>query len=137
MTHPPSNTATVERYEEFAPIEALRSRFSHGYLREEEDHVAVILFVERGAGKVEVHFTRVPAYRRVMEECSLGALDGLWERPEENISSFVVRNSRWVASFSEAELLHYQNPVHYVFLTGWQQLEVLTTEQPIVIASDA
>lgn len=137
MSTPPSNTAAVERYEEFAPIEALRSRFSHGCLREEEDHVAVILFVERGGGKVEIRFTRVPTYRRVMEECSFGALDGLWAKPEENISSFVVQNSRWVASFSEAELFHYPNSVHYVFLTGWQQFEVLTTERPIVIASEA
>ena len=72
-----------------------------------------------------------------MEECNFTALDGLWENPESDISAFIVRNSRWVASFSEAELSHYQDPVHYVFLTGWQQIEVLTAEEPVIIASEA
>ena len=127
----------MERYETFAPIPNLRGRFSHGYLREEEDYVAVVLFHEREAGKLEIRFKRVPAYRRTMEECSLRGFEGLWEEPDANISSFIVRNSIWVASFSEAELTHYRRPVHYVFLTGWQQIEVLTTEEPIVIASEA
>jgi hypothetical protein len=122
----------MERYEIYAPIPELRGRLSHGHIQEGEDGVTVLLFVESEKKPITVSFIRVASYRRTMEECSFGSFQGEWEDPVGQMPSFTVRNSAWVASFSAAELIHYPNPTHYVFLTGWQQIEILACEAPTI-----
>jgi hypothetical protein len=121
----------VEQYKIFQPVEDLPPLFSSAYACDGEAGLVLRLVLPGSSRDLLLDFGRVPAYRVTLEECALGRFSGTWDE-SETIACFTVRNSKWVSSFEEAELVHHRDPTHYVFLSHNQFVEILSCEPPSV-----
>lgn len=110
----------------------IKNPLSRAHIAESDDGVTLLLYSESIGEPLKFLFENVLAFRRVMEEACIFRFEGNWENPDRQGAVFIVENSRWVSKFSEAELIHYPDPTHYVFMTDWQIIEILACSEPIL-----
>ena len=121
----------MERYETYHPVEYMPESFSSASITDGDNGVVLKLRPPFSNQVLLLEFGRIPALRRILEECSFSSFDGNWDEPDKPVPCFIVHNSKWVSQFDKAELIHYPNPVHYAFLTDDQFIEVLSCNPPI------
>jgi hypothetical protein len=134
----------LEHYEKWEPVEGIMTPASRAWIRDDYEGLTVTLIFSKiidGLDKeLEIWFGRVPAYT-VHEEFvhpwnTYGSepapkLDkGQWDN--YNFPLRVVKNSVWLRSFSEIQLIHYPDSIHYNFVTLDQTVDVLCNEEPEV-----
>ncbi len=86
---------------------------------------------------LRIHLGRVPAYT-VYEKSvhpwnayttePAPTLEGRWDN--FNFSLLIVKNSVWLRSFSEIQLFHALDSIHYQFVTLDQTVDVLSNNVP-------
>ena len=108
--------------------------FCECFAKEANGELKLLFQTEATDGReLEVTFLgNVPAYRSIVEECRLGPHARLDEHSQGLSCFWRVSNSDWIASFSEADLIHYPDLHHYLFETSNQCVDVLTNQEPQV-----
>jgi hypothetical protein len=133
----------VEQYEKWEPVEGITTPVARALVKEDHKGLFVTLVFSEivdGINKdLRIIFGRVPAYA-VYEELvhpwnlsgieSLPKLSGKW-----GIWSFpllIVKNSMWLRSFSDSQLISYPNSIHYQCITLDQVIDVVCNRVPEV-----
>jgi hypothetical protein len=119
----------MQRFEPWSPAPGLTGRFYDAEIVANDGGLVVTLISE--AGSVHLRFSRVPAFRCILEEC----LTDVWPtlpRLGTAGACWIVRESNWLREFSDADLLHYPNCVHYFLTTGDRCIDVLSQKPPVV-----
>lgn len=121
----------MEHYKIYCPSVSLPDELNEAHVHEDESGLRVLLRPGDGADAIGMRFQRTLAFRRIAEEACVFRFEGNWEKPATTKAVYIVENSSWVAGFSKAELIHYPDPVHYLFLTSRQIVEVLACGEPV------
>ena len=122
----------MERYETYNLVALMPEQFNSSSLTDSQDGFVLTLRSRSTEPELILEFGRTPAIRITYEECLLFSFDGNWDEPNKAIHSFIVHNSKWLSQFNEVELIHYPNPIHYVFLTIDKVIEIIACEPPTV-----
>jgi len=131
----------LERYEKWEPVEGITTPVYCAFINEDYDRLTVTLIfsdILDGLDKdLRIHLGRVPAYT-VHEEFvhpwntyttePAPKLEGRWDN--YNFPLLIVKNSVWLRSFSEIQLFHYPDSIHYQFVTLDQTVDVLCNNLP-------
>jgi hypothetical protein len=126
----------VEQYEKWEVVEGITAPVGCAVVKEDEDGLSVIMIFSEVNGGIDrdlrLDFGRVPAYMiheefvhpwNITERVTLPKLEGKWER--WSFPLLIVKNSAWLGSFSDVQLIHYPNCIHYRLLTMDQTVDVL------------
>lgn len=119
----------MQTFLEWKPVQDLPRRFVSASLRYEEDELQVILHSENRRNLC-LSFGRALAFRSIVEECRLNDDSRCPAVSFGNGPCWIVENSSWLASFSDADRIHYPNLTHYLLESGDQCVDVLALEQP-------
>lgn len=131
----------VERYEKWETVEGIVTPVSRAVIEETHRGLGVTLFfseiVDGLDSNLQINFGRVPAYA-VHEEFahpwnthhteSPPTLDGKWEHYFFPI--LIVKDSMWLDSFSDSQLIGYPDCIHYRLITLDQTVDVLCNRTP-------
>lgn len=131
----------IEYYEKWEPVEGVITPAARALVGENHEGLGITLFfpemVDGLDAELQIIFGRVPAYT-VYEEFvhpnnmydteSPPMLNGKWERYCYPL--LVVKESVWLASFSDSQLLSYQDCIHYRLVTLDQTVDVLCNRTP-------
>jgi hypothetical protein len=135
------NHMKVERYEKWEPVEGVVTPAARALIEENHEGLGVTLFFSEIVGGLNfnlfINFGRVPAYT-VHEEFvhpwniyhteSPPMLNGKWETYCFPI--LIVRDSVWLDSFSDSQLVSYPDCIHYRLVTLDQTVDVLCNRTP-------
>ncbi len=133
---------TTERYEKWEPVEGVIAPAARAVIKADQGLVVTLMFSEIVDGlnsDLRVEIGRVPAYTvhgefvhplNICEAVSAPTLVGKWE--DYAYPLLMVKNSQWLASFADSQLISYPNSVHYRFVTLDQIVDVLSNSQPEV-----
>jgi hypothetical protein len=137
----PMNHMKVERYVKWEPVEGMMTPAARALIEQNHEGLGVTLFFSEIVGGLNsdlfINFGRVPAYT-VHEEFvhpwniypteSPPMLDGKWERFCFPI--LIVKDSVWLDSFSDSQLVNYPDCIHYRLVTLDQTIDVLCNRIP-------
>jgi len=126
----------LELYEKWEAAEGVTTPAARASVKENREGLSVtMLFSEINGGldkDLRIDFGRVPAYAvheefvhpwNVSDTGTLPRLGGRWG--DCSFPLLIVKNSRWLGSFSDSQLLNYPNCIHYRLLTFDQTVDVL------------
>jgi hypothetical protein len=119
----------MQTFLEWKPVPDLPRWFVSASLRYEDDELHVVLHSEDGRNLC-LSFGRAPAFRSIVEECRLNSDSRYPAVSRGKGPCWIVENSSWLASFSDADRIHYRNLTHYLLESGDQCVDVLAVEQP-------
>lgn len=134
----------LERYEKWEPVEGITTPVYCAFVNEDYDGLTVTLIFSvmlDGLNKdLRIHFGRVPAYtvheefvhpwNTYVSEPAPTLEAGRWEN--YNFPLLIVKNSVWLRSFSEIQLFHDPDCIHYNLVTLDQTVDVLCNGIPKV-----
>ena len=133
----------TEYFEKWEPVGGIHTPVARALIKEDHDGLVVTLIfseiVDGLDSDLQIYFGRVPAYT-VHEEFvhpfmiydiePPPRLNGRWERYYFPI--LLVKNSVWVGSFSDSQLINYPECIHYRLITLDKTVDVLCNEAPKV-----
>src|SRR5882724_4640181 len=132
-----------EHYEKWERVASVDTPAARASIVEDHRGLSVTLWFSEVVGapnsNLEISFGRVPAYA-VHEEFvhpwnsyeteSPPKLAGQWQR--YSLPLLIVKDSIWLKSFSESQLINYPECVHYRLVTLDQTVDVLCNQAPSV-----
>ena len=117
-----------ERFTKWCPTDASGETASLVSLH--HDRHGLTIRVEAAGRTIEIAFGIVVAFRSTLEE-SCAAFWSEFHRTKPSIGSFwTVEGSAWLASFSDADLVHYPGAKHYLIVTDDERIDVITSRAP-------
>ena len=131
----------LEHYEKWEPVTGIHTPVARSLITEDHDGLVVrLMFSEIVNGldsDLQMSFDGAPAYT-VYEEFvhpwnayevePPPKLDGKWK--SYSFPILIVKNSIWLASFSESQLNDYPDCIHYRLVTLDQIVDVLSSQVP-------
>jgi hypothetical protein len=134
----------LEKCNKWEPIDGITTPASHALIEEVREGLFVTLvFSQIQEGRdadLKINFGRVPAYS-VHEEFVHPWNSYKADAPPELAENWsgwsfplvIVKNSVWLQSFSEIQMLNYKNSIHYRLITLDQTVDVICNTVPEVI----
>lgn len=130
-----------ENYEKWEPIEGITTPAAFSLIKDDQNGLNVTLvfstIIDGIDADLQIRFGRVPAYT-VHEEFShpwmnyetetAPKLNGRWGN--FTFPTLVVRNSRWLNSFMDFQLLGFSECAHYQLVTLHKTVDVLCDGVP-------
>ena len=96
-----------------------------------DDRHGLVVRVEVAGRAIEIAFGIVVAFRSTLDESCLD----FWRKFHGTKPSpgpfWTVDESEWLASFSEADLIHYPGATHYLIVTDDQRIDIITPRAPV------
>ena len=133
----------IEHYDKWQPEAAVHSPAARAVVKEDHSGLVVTLIFSEVVGgpnsDLRIAFGRVPAYAtyeefvhpwNTYETKPPPKLSGRWE--SYCFPLLIVRNSIWLDSFSESQLINYPECIHYRLVTLDQIVDVLCNKAPEV-----
>lgn len=139
----------LERYEKWKPVEGITAPVSYTLIRDDKEGLSVTLvfsgMVNGLSADLRIHFGKVAAYT-VHEEFvhpwnayvaePLPKFDeGRWKG--WSFPLLIVKNSVWLGSFAEHQLIHFQGSIHCRFVTSDETVDVLCNNPTEAVWIDA
>ena len=133
----------VERYEKWEPVGSVYTPAARAVIREDHKGLLVNLIfsetVDGSESDLQISFGRVPVYA-IYEEFvhpwnyhkteSPPKLEEKWQ--DYSFPLLVVKDSIWMQSFSDSQLLNHPECIHYRLVTLDQTVDVLCNRVPEV-----
>ena len=120
----------TEQFVEWPPVKLTISETHLASLSDSEDGLVVVLAGDKE--RVRLAFGVVVAFRSVVEEACVE----FWQRFHDDglrtAAVLVVRDSRWLKTFSDADLRLYPDLCHYMIVTSEERVDVLCKHEPVV-----
>lgn len=139
---------TIEHYDKWQPEAAVHSPAARAVIKEDHSGLVVTLIFSEVVGglnsDLRIAFGRVPTYAAYeefvhpwnsYETKPPPKLDGQWQ--SYCFPLLIVRNSVWLDSFSESQLINYPESIHYRLVTLDQIVDVLCNKAPEVAWIDS
>ncbi len=124
-----------ERFLEWCPAGRSLSELSLRSLSDGPE--GLILLLDVGDKRLRLEFGVVLAFRSTVEEACLEFWRRFHADGRRTGGLWVIRDSEWLGSFSEADLIHYRGAVHYLIVTSDERIDVLSSREPIATMENA
>lgn len=96
-----------------------------------DDPHGLVVRVEVAGRTIEIAFGIVVAFKSTLEESCIAFWPKfLGARPTPG-PFWTVDESEWLASFSEADLIHYPGARHYMIVTDDERIDIITSRAPV------
>ena len=118
-----------ERFTEWLPVDIAGSTVALQSLH--HDRAGLVILLEAAERIVEVSFGRVVAFRSTLEESCLSFWAEFHQPTPRAGSLWIIAESEWLASFTEADLLHYPGAVHYMIVTDDERIDIIASTVPV------
>ena len=125
----------TERYSEWRPASVTGPTVALRALRGDDD--GLVVSVDAGGQLIEIAFGRVVAFRSILEEACVDFWSEFHRGGTRQSPFWVVEDSAWLASFSEADLCLYSDARHYMIVTDEERIDVITDREPVARAAGA
>ncbi|MCA3010086.1 MAG: hypothetical protein INH34_17065 [Phycisphaerales bacterium] len=96
-----------------------------------DDRHGLVVQVEAAGRAIEIAFGRVVAFRSTLEESCLAFWSRFHGAKSSPGSFWIIDDSEWLASFSEADLIHYPGATHYLIVTDDERIDIITSRAPV------
>ena len=123
-----------ERFTRWCPAEVSGETASLVSLH--DDRHGLTIRVEVSGRTIEIAFGVAVAFRSTLEE-SCAAFWPEFHSTKPGIGPFwTVEESEWLASFSDADLVHYPGATHYLIVTDDERIDVIASRAPMARVVD-
>ena len=118
-----------EHFTEWSPVEVNAPTVSLQSLG--DDHDGLVVRVEDAERTIEISFGIAVAFRSTLEESCVD----FWRQFHDAIPKpspfWIVEDSVWLGSFSEADLCHHPGAKHYLIVTDDERIDVISSRDPV------
>jgi hypothetical protein len=124
-----------ERFVEWSPAKVSEPTVSLLSLHDDRD--GLVVRVQGDGRTIEISFGIVVAFRSTLEESCLEFWSRFHGAKPSNGPFWIVEGSAWIASFSEADLLHHPGAEHYLIVTDDERIDIITSRRPVARILDS
>ncbi len=118
-----------ERFTQWCPAGVTAESVSLLSLHDDRD--GLVVRVEASGRTIEIAFGIVAAFRSTLEESCLAFWPKFHGAKPTHGPFWTVAESEWLASFSDADLIHHPGATHYMIITGDERIDVITSRSPV------
>ena len=102
-----------------------------------DDRDGLVVRVAAAERTIEISFGVVMAFRSTLEESCLDFWAHFHGAKPSTGPFWIVEGSGWLATFSDADLIHHEGAKHYMIVTDDERIDILTSRTPVALILDS